>query len=163
MSDSKSAAVLTDLDQRIAALLTEADRLCHPQMSVTERLAVEMAGALRITLQELEDAETAWTGALAKSENEAATLRLRLANLIRRLTGNEIIEQIAQAIFEHEGGCTREEDIQLRGKERSIWGLDGIQVPGEYDPSLAEWQRDDYRFQARAVRALLRKELGCDV
>ena len=96
--------------------------------------------------------------ALSKAEEARLTWE-GMAAAAARLTGEEMRERIARAIFEHEGGCTREEDVQLKGKERPLWALPaGVTVSAAHDPSLAQWQRDDYRFQADAVLSLLRKE-----
>lgn len=84
---------------------------------------------------------------------------MRVASGAPRFSGmfpGDVEEMVARTIFEHEGGCARAEDVNVLGKERPLWSLPkNVVVLGEHDPSLAQWQRDNYHFQARAVLRVL--------
>ena len=78
----------TDLDRRIETLLNEADGLCRPLMSGTERLAVDLASALRMVCQQLDDSEAAWERA-------------------RTVAGRSLLSAIREAMSLLEMGHTR--------------------------------------------------------
>lgn len=54
-------------------------------------------------------------------------------------------EEIAQAIWAHQGGVAPDEFETVMGKPKGSWD------------ALTEWQRDDYRFEADAVLDVLKK------
>jgi hypothetical protein len=75
---------------------------------------------------------------------------------------DQVIERMAMAIFQNEGGLGDDEDWKAMygDKPRKLWMTD---APWDTNPAeLTEWQRDDYRAQARAALAIVREELVAD-
>lgn len=63
----------------------------------------------------------------------------------------EMVERGAEAIHRHEGGLGDDEDWKATygDKPRRLWKTD---APWDTNPNeLCEWERDDYRAQARAA------------
>ena len=61
-------------------------------------------------------------------------------------------EQLAQVLYHSGGGMTDEDYKMIFEKERPLWKLpDGVSVKSEGISVLEEWQRDDFRIQAREV------------
>lgn len=56
----------------------------------------------------------------------------------------ELIEKVAEAIYRHNGDLTDENFLKVYGKPRKAWKNN---APNE----LNEWQRNDYRTQAKAA------------
>ncbi len=72
---------------------------------------------------------------------------------------NQVIERMAVAIFRNEGGLGDDDDWKAvyGDKPRKLWRTD---APWDTNhEELTEWQRDDYREQARAALAIVREEL----
>jgi hypothetical protein len=64
---------------------------------------------------------------------------------------NDLVEKIAMKIYEYDGGISPEEYEEIHGIKKKLW-----RIPwDESDLELAEWQRDDYRLQAKEVIKLL--------
>ena len=70
---------------------------------------------------------------------------------------DELIEKVAKAIYNYEGGLDPDEWEVATGCERKDWKTD---APWDTNPDeLCEWQRDEYRTQARAVLKVLNEAL----
>lgn len=68
---------------------------------------------------------------------------------------DKLIEEVAEIIYKHQGGASNEEDFEaLNGCKLRLWKTDS---PWDYNPKieLCEWERDDYRWQAKAVLKFL--------
>ena len=64
-----------------------------------------------------------------------------------------LIDRIAETIYRNSGGMTDDEYLQENGHPRREWQTD---APWDSNPDeLCEWERDDYRMQAKAVMQLL--------
>lgn len=65
----------------------------------------------------------------------------------------ELVEQIAEAIYRNKGGVAPEEFEEITGKRQKDWKTD---LPWDSNPDeLCEWERDEYRQQAEAVLKVL--------
>ena len=66
------------------------------------------------------------------------------------------IERVAEAIYRTGGGMDDAEYLIVMGATRRVWKTD---KPWDSDPEneLCEWERDEYRFQARAAIEALRE------
>lgn len=66
------------------------------------------------------------------------------------MTDNPIVEQIAQVLYDNEGGMTAEDFVKVAGKQRRLWKTE---LPWDSQPEieLCEWERDEYRWQAAKV------------
>ena len=66
----------------------------------------------------------------------------------------DLVERVAEVIFLHDGGMTPDEYETAMGSKRKAWQTT---APWDSQPEveLCEWERDEYRVQARAVLALL--------
>lgn len=67
---------------------------------------------------------------------------------------DEMVEEVAKTIFYTESGAANDEEWEMmHGIPRPIWKTD---APWDTnDKELTEWQRDDYRWQAKAVLQVL--------
>lgn len=60
-----------------------------------------------------------------------------------------IVDLVAETIYRHEGGSSNDEEWEMcHGEPIKAWN------------DIAEWQRDDYRIQAKAVLKLLDYKIG---
>jgi len=72
---------------------------------------------------------------------------------------NELIERIARTIYEHPGGMFPDEVEKVMGAKLRAWRLpDNPPWDQNSDTELCEWERDDFRFQAKRVLELLETE-----
>jgi hypothetical protein len=71
---------------------------------------------------------------------------------------DELIEEVAKAIYHNSNGLTDEEYPFIMGEPRKKWRTD---LPWDKDEVvLCEWQRDEYRQMARAaLLALVERKL----
>ena len=72
---------------------------------------------------------------------------------------DKLTEEVAKIIFENEDGSSPEEKSSAEykaavGIEPQLWEIPGV----IQNYQLAEWQRDDYRFQAKQVLDYLAKK-----
>jgi hypothetical protein len=71
------------------------------------------------------------------------------------MTQEELVEKIAETIFLYDGGVDPERYEELIGKAKKAWKTD---APWDTNPNeLCEWERDEYRTQAREVLKVLEK------
>ena len=72
----------------------------------------------------------------------------RVVELERRL-GSDLVEKVAEAIYRNVGGVSPDEFEAVIGQPQRHWKTD---APWDTDPNeLCEHERDEYRFQARAI------------
>ncbi len=66
---------------------------------------------------------------------------------------DELVEEIAETIYRHKGGVVPDEYETVTGSKQKAWKTD---APWDTNPDeLCEWERDEYRLQARAVLRVL--------
>lgn len=66
---------------------------------------------------------------------------------------DELVEQVAEVIYRHKGGIAPDEYEAVAGKKQKEWKTDAA---WDTNPDeLCEWERDEYRVQARAVLRVL--------
>jgi hypothetical protein len=67
-----------------------------------------------------------------------------------RLPPDDVIDEIAQAIYHHSGGMTDNDYFHATGQYRRVWNSGGA---WDNDPEheLCEHERDDYRVMAKAA------------
>lgn len=64
-----------------------------------------------------------------------------------------LVEEIAEIIYRHRGGIAPDEHEAVAGKPQKAWKTDAA---WDTNPDeLCEWERDEYRAQARAVLRVL--------
>jgi hypothetical protein len=69
------------------------------------------------------------------------------------VVNKELVEQIAEVIFQHAGGMYPHEYENIMGEKKKLWKTD---APWDTNPNeLAEHERDEYRVQAQAVLKFL--------
>jgi hypothetical protein len=69
----------------------------------------------------------------------------------------DIIDKVAEIIYRTQGGCTYEEEFEiLTGRKPRLWKTD-LPWDSQPDLELCEWERDDYRHQARSILKFLEK------
>jgi len=76
------------------------------------------------------------------------------------LDAQGIVERMAELIHRHEGGMGDDEDWRaiMGDQPRKLWKTD---APWDSNPAeLTEWQRDDYRSQARAAFEVVEAQLA---
>jgi hypothetical protein len=76
------------------------------------------------------------------------------------MDGPGIVERMAEAIHRHKGGMGDDEDWKavMGDQPRKLWKTD---APWDSNPAeLTEWQRDDYRAQARAAFEVVERQLA---
>lgn len=73
------------------------------------------------------------------------------------MSKKDLIEKIAKIIFAYDGGMYPEEYEKCTGKKKDEWGsweTEHLTNEGY----LTEWQRDDYRLQAKKVLEYLEEQ-----
>jgi hypothetical protein len=68
---------------------------------------------------------------------------------------SSLIEKVAEIIYKHQGGLYPEEYENVNGHQQRFWKTD---KPWDAQPELelCEWERDEYRLQAKKVLEYLR-------
>jgi hypothetical protein len=80
-------------------------------------------------------------------------------NFKTKIKGEEnLIEQIAEIIYLHNGGIYPDEYLEIYGCAQRLWKTD---KPWDSQPliELCEHERDDYRVQAQAVVKFINRKL----
>jgi hypothetical protein len=70
---------------------------------------------------------------------------------VREFMFEIIVEDMAEVLYRHASGMTDAEYQEDQGKPRRAWRIPGRPFDSNPDVELCEWERDEYRFQARAV------------
>lgn len=70
---------------------------------------------------------------------------------------SNLIEEVAETLYRHSSGMDDEQHELVEGKPRRAWKT---AAPWDTNPDeLCEWERDEYRIQARAVVALIEAKM----